>query len=124
MKKLGILLVLFIIFASSQKSFAQYSIPSYNVRVDGRAYFEDELGSRGKRSVSITEVCVGSLRSADTSEQRLSTIYVYTLDHSIILGPYYISCGETLIIPIDEGEWGVYVQTNLEVSMDIYFIDE
>jgi len=114
MKKLLIITVL-VCFAGFQL-FAVNPIPSYNVLVQGRASFQEQIRPIGgnsnadmKRKMNIQT----STASPGTGIKALSivSITVYRLDHSINLGPYYIYAGQSLSVGIDFSAWGVDVVT-------------
>ena len=100
---------------------AQNPIPSYNVPVYNHANFQEQnksfnanLLNRGKRAVNVK--VVGGISS-------MATIYIYSLDYQNILGPFIVNGGETLTIDIDSREWGVLVNSEDHVTVDVW-IDE
>jgi hypothetical protein len=123
--RLLITLVLFMACLSTVKSqnIPTYPIPSYNILVDGTANFRNALTQKDtcknfkeKRDANI------HLKSASIGNPDCrATVWVYSLDLSTILGPYQVSCGETLTVPIDEREWGVIVQSDSDVIVDVWF---
>ena len=112
---------LFIITSANQVS-AQvtkpYPIPSFNVTVTDPAAFQ-ETGPAATRAKRIMNVQVKPKSIADTGSCG-ATIYIYSLDHETILGPYYVNCGETLTVPIDEREWGVVVTADVPVEVSVW----
>ncbi|MDP4280683.1 MAG: hypothetical protein Q8867_00895 [Bacteroidota bacterium] len=110
-----------LIFCSSVHAFAQYPIPSYNILVRDSAFFSEisqnctyQINSpNSKKIMAIHCSCsTGTLCNAQ--------ILVSTVDKSDILGPYSIEGGETLYIPIDEREWEVLVETDIDIIIDVY----
>lgn len=49
-----------------------------------------------------------------------ATVWVYSLDQTTVLGPYTVTCGQTLSVPIDERQWGVLVESEEEVIVDVW----
>jgi hypothetical protein len=47
-------------------------------------------------------------------------VWVYTLDRHEVLGPYDLLNEETLQIPVDDREWGVYVEVTIVLGMDVW----
>jgi hypothetical protein len=47
-------------------------------------------------------------------------VLVYRLDQSISYGPYTVGCGQTLDVEIDYNLWGVLVESEVEVFVDVY----
>ncbi|MEI6898765.1 MAG: hypothetical protein WCL00_02710, partial [Bacteroidota bacterium] len=98
-----------------------YPIPSYNISVDGYANFLNQHSnskntSRGKRDANI-HLKSGSVGNPNCE----ATVWVYSLDQTTILGPYTVNCGETLTVEIDEREWGVLVESEEEVIVDVWY---
>lgn len=99
-----------------------YPIPSYNVPIDsGCAHFY-ERGitfsgdlTREKRNAIVTI----EKRTPGLSDCR-SLVWIYSLDELDILGPYVVLCCETLTVEIDERDWGVLVETDSDVLVDVW----
>ena len=119
-------LCLFLILAFAGQVSAQitkpYPIPSYNVIVTDPAAFEETVtpATKAKRNV-IINVKPGI---ASDSGSCGASVIVYSLDLQTILGPYFVSCGETLTVPIDEREWGVIVTADIPVEVSIWIEEE
>lgn len=99
-----------------------YLIPSFNVPVDsGYARFQENIhvitadSPLGKRDAHVTITS----RGPEISEC-LAQVWLYSLDGLNILGPYTVLCGEILIVEIDERDWGVLVQTDYDVWVDVW----
>lgn len=121
MKKIILSLTVLILSISTQL-FAQYPIPSYNVTVSSNATFEEQQSTTitpcqvlGKRSIHIKVTCLGLSMAACSA-----TVWVYSLDGQTILGPYTVNGGDTLTVEIDDREWGVYVETEDNISVDVW----
>ena len=99
-----------------------YPIPSYNVGVLGVALFEESAGQskdnpcRERRKIHIQVNCQKNIADND----RDVTVWIYSLDGKDVLGPYTVSCGNTLEEAIDEREWGVMVKSEIEVYISVW----
>jgi len=116
MKKFILLFILAAMICFSSKTFAQYPIPSYNVSVRSRADFQEKNPAKGRRVMNIKVQCVGG-KNLGTCQ---ATVWVYSLDGQTILGPYTVYGGEILSVPIDDREWGVYVESDDEITVDVW----
>jgi hypothetical protein len=56
-------------------------------------------------------VVIQVLQTMPDSETNVVTIYVYNLQDSTVLGPYYVTGDSTLYVPIGDGDWGVLVES-------------
>ena len=94
---------------------AQYPIPSYNIPVFPRANFTEEsiTPAMFKKMAPMEKVRFGiqATQSQPDSIPNITTVYVYRLDKSIILGPFYITGSNTLYVDIDSQQWGVLVSS-------------
>jgi hypothetical protein len=54
------------------------------------------------------------------SSSSVATVWVYSLDLQDIIGPYTVYGGETIYVDIDEREWGVIVQSEDHVEVDVW----
>ncbi len=99
-----------------------YPIPSFNVLVDPSAVFQETTNSnsKGKRNIKIH---VSSPQKNDTTSC-FANVMVYSLDLQDALGPFHIDCGETLSVPIDEREWGVYVISDTPVIVSVWIAED
>jgi hypothetical protein len=121
MKKL--LLGFACLFGIVYSSYAQYPIPSYNVPVNPTAAFIDQTitpaltkdAPMEKRRVGVQ----ASHTSPDSTSNRV-TVYVFRVDKSIILGPYYLNGDYPLYVDIDGQEWGVLVQAEHKVDVSVW----
>ena len=125
--KTSILLTLILsvvcLYSVKSQNIPTYPIPSYNIVVNGLADFKNKI-SHGEFSNSPMEkrdanvhLKSGSIGNPDCS----ATVWLYSLDQTTILGPYDVACGETLRVEVDEREWGVIVQSDSEVIVDVWF---
>jgi hypothetical protein len=119
-----ILLLFILIIATGTHLVAQNPIPSYNVPVNLKAYFQEQNNDNsckqtlGKRTLHVRVSCSGT--SVTTCS---ATVWVYSLDGEDTYGPFTVNGGETLEVEIDEREWGVYVESETPVIVDVW-IDE
>jgi hypothetical protein len=126
MKKLCGLLLLCIlgnVFPGFGQNIPSYPIPSYNVPVIGTVNFSN--GTIQTDSCNLTDekrdVNI-HLQSASIEDPGCGAeIWVYSLDQTTILGPYEMICGETLVVQVDEREWGVLVESEQMVTVDVWF---
>lgn len=102
---------------------AQNPIPSYAFPVYGRANFQEGVNkyllSREKRDMEVKSSCASPTTSCSAN------IWVYSLDGRDVKGPFVIyGGGETLIVPIDEREWGVYAESEDKIILTIWTSDQ
>ena len=96
-----------------------YTIPSYNIEVDGYANFVENYNNSnspnqvlGKRQVNV------QVMSGTRGCQAYA--WVYSLDRTTILGPYSVNCDDALEVDIDGREWGVLVGSEDDVLVDVW----
>ena len=116
MKNFLLAVVVSLIVCGFEQLYAQQPIPSYNVSVKIRANFQELQPSRGRRTMNIKVQCSGTSLSPSCQ----ATVWIYSLDGQTILGPYIVNGGETLSVSIDEREWGVFVQTEDIITVDVW----
>jgi len=114
MKKLLLISVL-VCFVGLSQLFAINPIPSYNVKVIGKASFQ-ELGkpfisvnniiTKEKRQLNV-ETTISSGGGKSGLSNSIVAISVYRLDGQITMGPYFLICGQSLTVGIDDQPWGV-----------------
>jgi hypothetical protein len=125
MKTRSLLIFLLVVFLGITNCHAQYvptyPIPSYNIIVDPVANFSQsvqaaktELGKE-KRGITV------KLRQEALPCDCFAEIWFYTRDQTTILGPYTLQCGESIRVEIDEREWGVLVQSEDVVIVDVWY---
>ena len=108
---------LLLIFPLYSQNYPVYAIPSFGIPVSGVALFKDAINTepipvKGKRSVNI------SVRGTPSTQ---ASVILYTLDGSYSLGPYLVQTGQTLTVEIDEREWGVMVNSEEAVQVDVWY---
>ena len=124
MKKHLALVIIAVIVIFCQSSSAQviptYPIPSYGVHVTGYANFRQGYHSTAKSNKEklTANVVVTSVGTKSCT----ATVWVYSLDQTTVLRPFTVSCGQTLSVPIDERLWGVLVESEEEVIVDVWIV--
>jgi hypothetical protein len=123
MKKTTFLLSFVIVFVSTMlgQTLKPYPIPSYNVPLDGTALFMEGSatgipGSGDGRKILNTTVKTQSIGGTGCS----ATVWYYSLDGMDLLGPYTVAMGITLSVEIDDRQWGVLVDSECEVLVDVW----
>jgi hypothetical protein len=97
-----------------------YPIPSYNVKVDGYVDFSQQHTVLKNNSKQKKDVII-HLKSGSTENTGCqATVWIYSLDQTSILGPFIMNCGETLVVGIDDREWGVLVNSEDDVIIDVW----
>ena len=127
MKKLLLIFVL-VCFAGLNQLFAANPIPSYNVLVTGRASFLEStipfLGnvpSDARRQMNVqTSTASPSARVSSS----IVVVKIYRLDGLITKGPYYLICGQSLSVGIDDYKWGVEVKTEVPARVSVWASSE
>ena len=99
-----------------------WPIPSFMVPIDSSfARFQEDIhrystdASREKRDIHVK--IIGHSSKTQICQAQ---VWIYSLDGLDILGPYTVFCGGTLVVEIDGREWGVLVQTNSSVLVDVW----
>lgn len=113
--------ILIAIQAGYAQNFKPLPIPSFESPVNGQSVFQEnnpssKSNTKGKRKIYVK---VSSQRGVDSLACE-ATVWVYSLDHTTIYGPFIVSCGETLEVEIDEREWGVLVESEFMVYVDVW----
>jgi len=125
MKKILFLTIsLLMITAVFAKVRAANPIPSFSVLLTDQATFQEDpsipISSNlilEKRDMNVSND--GSPLSDGPGTPTI-TVYIYRLDRSVILGPYTISVGARISVPIDGNRWGVYAQTNSPTMISVW----
>ena len=124
MKKSTILLFMFIaLFGIEAKpqNIPLYPIPSYNVDVNGFANFQENTQSQAIVQPADKRVLDVQVKSVSGSNDCQATIWVYTLDNSILLGPYTVYCNQPYQVAIDPSElWGVLVDMDEDLLVSVW----
>ncbi len=103
-------------------SYGQNPIPSYNAPVlsvanfqEGAPGFDTEESTRGKRTLIV---------HSNGGTSSTATVYVYSLDLQTIYGPFTLDGGQTLYINIDTREWGVLVESDDHITVDVWIEED
>jgi len=117
MKKLNLLILFTIIWGTIQLN-AENPIPSYNVVVNHNENFQETIGDL-QRLILVKAQRALNVKIKGSSSS-MATIWAYSLDGQDRLGPYYAYGGETVSIPIDDRPWGVTVQSDDPIIVDVW----
>jgi len=128
MKKIFLLTIsILMVTAVFAKAQGANPIPSYNVPVENKAYFQENnsiLGnydlSKEKRDINVSNDGSAGNGNGPVGGGSSIAVYIYRLDQSVKLGPFIVPAGETLTIPIDVYQWGVYTQTNNPTNVSVW----
>jgi hypothetical protein len=100
--------------ASAQQT---YPIPSYSVLVTDHTVFSEQIinanykHAKGKRNINV---------ASSGGSQCPVQVWIFSLDKQDIFGPYIINPGETLIVAIDDREWGVLSESSCQAIMSVW----
>lgn len=119
-KTLFVSVILFLFALQGLK--AQNPIPSYNFPVHYRANFQERTGVafQGDNCLEKRDVIVRTSCGSTGKTTCSATVWVYSLDGQSIYGPFTVYGGETLRVEIDERQWGVYVESDDHVIVDVW----
>jgi len=128
-----LLFMLFGCFTVYSQGFPRYPIPSYNIPVTGFADFANQV-STNQQSFSLEKkqqcvpagprhIIIRISAVTDPGQSCQATVWVYSLDLTTVLGPYYLSCGDEISVPIDDRQWGVMVDSEDKVVVDVWYDD-
>ena len=130
--KLQIILLL-VLFCGSQRAFAHYPIPSFNLPVVGIANFQEsqlsvgggiENGKFNDGKLSPMTRRVMNIKVTHTVASLngtfQATVWVYSLDKQTIIGPFTVYVGDVLSVPIDDRDWGVIVDSDYDITVDVW----
>jgi len=119
MKKILLLTAVFF-FAQIAYVLAYMPIPAYKVPVGHHQNFVEKPGGKkgdhdpkAKRDMHVQS-------SVTSGKPTLAIIWVYSLDGQDILGPFYLLSGQSIDVPIDARDWGVYVQSDDHVIISVW----
>lgn len=124
MKKL-LYLILFLFLAQITVVHAEQPIPSFKFRLYRMANFREHnqggshnpftlAGTKGKRDLNIMAT---STTSTPTGQ---AVVYIYSSDYKTIIGPLTITAGETITVPVDDRDWGVFVISDDHLYIDVF----
>ena len=125
MKKLTLLSLFCLLFCLQQATgqvIKPWPIPSFNVAVSGIAVFQENCSSDQTKSIlekRKIHVQVSCQKSADTVSCPIR-VWIYSLDGLDTLGPYCVSCGQTLEVEIDDREWGALVVADMAINVSVW----
>jgi hypothetical protein len=124
MKKI-ILLAISILMVSAVFANPGNPIPSFNFNLRNKANFQENNSSiinfglnKERRDMNVSNDTPGH-RPIGNGSGRIEVI-IYRLDLTIVLGPFVVPAGETLTIPIDKHQWGVFARTNHQTIISVW----
>ena len=121
MKKSFCLLFLMLLsFSSFSQGIPQYGIPSTTIPIYGPTLFSPTIhsaqtGNREKKKINT------SIHGVPASN---AMVIVYSLDGLNTMGPYTVNAGETLSVEIDDRDWGVAVNSDDDITVDVWISTE
>jgi hypothetical protein len=128
MKKAIIIMIIFFLAvvnenitnAQNFKPAKKHPIPSFNFKMTGQAFFEEDddiISTREKRDLNVKVYTTSHL----PMPWNMVTVYLIKNSGAQILGPYYLSLGETLTVAVSGKKWGAVVISDQEISVDVWF---
>ena len=124
MKKIMFISILFVVSLSWAHSNAQgiavYPIPSFNININAATNFKENrltqslMQTEGKRVLDV------EVKTPSNGLNCQATVWVYTLDYRTVLGPFKISYGVPLSVAIDESQWGVFIEPDSEMTVNVW----
>ena len=100
-----------------------FPIPSFHVPVDSGtvARFRETTANGDTKSIlEKRDVHVKITDQSSGGGNCGATVWIYSLDGLDVLGPFSVLCGETLVTAIDKRAWGVLVQSNDDIVVDVW----
>jgi hypothetical protein len=130
MKTLNLLVILFLFIygsgsvAGQRQSIPDYPIPSTNIVVYGLADFANQPSILPKVIEEKRQVHIHLTSVEQDQPDCQAMVWVYSLDGLTVLGPFTAVCGLTLDVDIDNRDWGVLVDSDIKVIVDVWFTEE
>lgn len=105
-------------------------IPSYRVPISNKAYFVETISvsanqdlSKEKRDMNVSND--GSAGNGNTPGRASDIIVqIFNLKGDVVLGPFVISSGQTLTVPIDGSGWGVSAEAYSPTYVSVWTSDD
>ena len=124
MKKLLFLTLLFFV-AQYTVVRAEQPIPSRHARIYHAGNFREHNNPwshnpfllKSKKEKRDMEIQVASSSSTPKS---MAIVYVYSSDLNDIVGPFNVSTGDFLTVPIDDRDWGVIIESDDHIYVDVW----
>lgn len=124
MKKLLILYLLLTLGCLTlQAQFAKpFPIPSFSIPVDSSFARFQETGQviNPDASLEKRDVHVIIINRNPETPGCQALVWIYSLDGMDILGAYTVICGNSLVVEIDERPWGVVVESESQIEVDVW----
>ena len=121
MKKILALMILISTF-SLAAVYGQNPIPSWNIPVYHRANFQEtskKISGQGDQVMGKRVLNVHA-QTGSNGPQNCGTVYIYRLDSTMVMGPCTLCEGQTLSVEIDQNEWGVLVESEAHLVIDVW----
>jgi len=129
MKKLFIFSLIFLftglnsLKANESCVMKSYPIPSFGVLISGNATFL-QLNSSGGAHKERRQLNIKTTSTSHGMENgSIAKVWILNGSGEIVLGPFYLSDGETLSVSADN-KWGALVQSETEISVDVWYGNE
>lgn len=121
-KSIGFLLLLMLMGVAKcvSQNLPTYPIPSFNITVDSLANFRETVHSSSPEIIDGKKEINVQIKSKVETGSCEATIWVYSIDQTTVLGPFDLTCGNTLTVEIDDREWGVLVDSDDEILVDVW----
>ncbi len=118
MKKF-VLILSALIIALGFQVLAVKPIPSFHVPMFNIANFQEKShpgkwGAKEKRDMNVQSTV------ASGGPKATAAIWIYRLDFSTILGPFYLEDNDKITVEIDEHEWGTLVFTSDRMDISVW----
>jgi hypothetical protein len=120
-----ILLAISILMVSAVFATPGNPIPSFNFNLKNRANFQENNSSvinfglnKERRDMNVSNDTPGH-GPGGYGSGRIEVI-IYRLDLTVVLGPFIVTAGETLTVPIDQHQWGVFTRTNHNTIISVW----
>jgi hypothetical protein len=128
MKKIFFISIILVIGIGCIRAYSQiiptYPIPSFDIKVNGYANFREEDHSLGSDQTEARREVDVQVKSGSGSYGGQVTVWVYTLDRTTVLGPFTVYCDDLFTTAIDYREWGVLVESEEDIIVDVWIIDD
>jgi hypothetical protein len=125
MKKEQIIAILLTLlgFYCQGQNLKPFPIPSWQVPIDSgaTARFQEPKATGLLKSILEKRDVHVKLKSTNPENPYCEAeVWIYSLDGLDAMGPYTVHCGETLVVEIDDRPWGVYVDSEANIIVDVW----
>jgi len=95
-------------------------IPSYNVQLTSLNTAFQEPGLHGTPTREKREMDIVISSSSTYSHDVSAKVWVVKDNGSIVLGPFRAFMDQVLAVQIDEGQWGVIIRCDMDVTASVW----